>query len=245
MKSTILRVALCFAGCITSAIANPVALQQATATLSQSFDSDYSAALAINGTTADDRGWAIAESPFTVSAQTAAFETVSDVGFLGGSIITFTLTQTHSNPGHTLGRFRFSITTDDRGLFADGLSTGGDVTANWIVLNPFSLTSANGTTLSKLGDFSILASGTAPETDTYTISAHTLLTGITGIRLEALEDASLPGGGPGRHPQNGNFVISELQMAITVPEPSSFAVTVLGGLLFAAWRRVRPDGEKA
>jgi len=34
---------------------------------------------------------------------------------------------------------------------------------------------------------------------------------LTGIRLEAMEDPSLPGGnGPGLFPRNGNFVLSEL-----------------------------------
>ena len=35
---------------------------------------------------------------------------------------------------HTLGRFRLSVTSDDRTTFADGLANGGDVIANWTVL---------------------------------------------------------------------------------------------------------------
>jgi hypothetical protein len=212
--------------------AAPVGLQQATATFSQT---DFSIATAINGTTADDKGWAI--SPGTlrtdIPSQTAAFETATDVGFLSGSLLTFTLIQTHSNPGHTLGRFRLSITTDNRSQFADGLDTGGDVTANWTVLDPSVLSSANGTTLTKLGDFSIRASGTAPATDTYTISASTTLTGITGVRLEALEDPSFPYNGPGRFPENGNFVLSEFQMSIAqVPEPASTSLFLFSIFIF-------------
>ena len=83
-------------------------------------------------------------------------------------------------------RFRFSITTDDRSTFADGLSTGGDVTANWIVLDLASAVSTGGQTLTTLPDHSVLASGTNPATDTVTVTALTSLTGITGIRLEVL-----------------------------------------------------------
>jgi hypothetical protein len=46
----------------------------------------------------------------------------------------------------------------------------------------------------------------------YTVIAETSLTGITGVRLEALEDASLPMGGPGMQTINGNFVLSELEV---------------------------------
>ena len=219
---------------VFAAIATPITLQQPTATFSQSAFGDYSVGTAINGTDADNLGWAIANGfAQSTGAQTAVFETSANVGFLGGSIFTFTMIQTHTGPSyHTLGRFRLSVTTDDRSLFADGLATGGDVTANWIVLNPGSFISANGATLTKLGDFSILASGLSPEFDTYTISAQTTLTGITGIRLEALADPSLPFGGPGRQPENGNFVLAEFQVDITpIPEPTVFSLLVAVGIV--------------
>jgi hypothetical protein len=225
-------------------LAGPVTLQQATATFSQTLDGDYSVAKAINGTTADDRGWAISPTPYStlIPSQTAAFETATDIGYAGASLLTFTLIQNHSNPQHTLGRFRLSVTTDDRSLFCDGLPTGGDVTANWTVLNPSNFISANGTTLSKLADSSLLASGTSPAFDTYTVTAQTTLTGITGIRLEAIEDPSLPFGGPGRWPGNGNFVLSELQVDIAViPEPSAGAMLLFGSLLIAGVLRSRNE----
>ncbi len=230
---------LSLVGSLQLSIASPVSLQNATATFSQTFVGDFSVARAINGTTADDLGWAIAPNAGTIiPSQTAAFQTVSDIGFAGGSLITFTLTQTHSNPGHTLGRFRLSVTTDNRSLFCDGLATGGNVTANWTVLDPSSFASLNGTTFSKLGDLSLLAGGATPATDIYTVSAPTSLTGITGIRLEALEDPSLPYGGPGRWPGNGNFVLSEFQVGIVaVPEPTAGVIVALGGLILAAIRR--------
>jgi hypothetical protein len=238
--------ALCSSAAFALTVGVP--LQQPTATFSQSFAGDFSVARAINGTTADDRGWAIAAGTGTaIPAQTAAFETVNNVGFAGGSILTFTLTQNHTNLGHLLGRFRLSVTTDDRSLFCDGLASGGDVTASWTVLSPNSVTALNTTNFTILGDQSILAGGTTPDTDVYTVSAQTFLTGITGLRLEALEDPSLPFNGPGRWPGNGNFVLSEFEVGIgPIPEPAAGTLIVLAGLSWAALRRgrvTRPYGR--
>ncbi len=189
-----------------------VTLQQPTATYSQS---GYGVATAIDGISdypfPVDGGWAVLSGLGTTN-EVAVFETASDIGFPGGTRLFFTLIQTHWNPGHTLGRFRLSVTADPRADFADGLSFGGDVTANWTALEPGVMSSTNGTVLTKLPDQSILASGTTPATDTYTIEAVTSLTNITGIRIEAMEDSSLPFNGPGRWPNNGNFVISELEL---------------------------------
>ncbi len=216
-----------------TAFAQAVPLQNATATFSQTAFGDFTVSNAIDGLS-NDFGWAIFDSNgSSTSAQTAAFETVTDAGFVGGTALTFNLEQFHSNGGHVIGRFRLSLTTDDRSLFADAVETGGDVTANWTVLAPTSLLSANGTTFTVLGDNSILASGANPGTDTYTILANTNLTGITGIRLEVLEDASLPTNGPGRFPSNGNFVLNEFtvsQAAVAVPEASPLALLSLGGV---------------
>ena len=194
-----------------------VGLQQATATFSQSEGGDFSVGTTINGTAADGLGWAI--YPQMGTAQTAAYQTTSNIGYADGSLLTFTLDQSYTAPGqHLLGRFRISVTTDDRSTFCDGLPTGGNVTANWTVLDPIVIKSVNGTTLTELSDHSILASGALPDTDVYTVKAQTTLTGITGIRLEALTDPSLPNNGPGRQPLNGNFVLSEFSVAV---EPQS------------------------
>jgi hypothetical protein len=213
-----------------------VGLQQGTATFSQgSLEVDE----AINGILAGTNdGWGI--DPFEVN-QTAAFESTLDFGFAGGTILTFVLTHGYPVDPHPLGRFRLSVTTDDRSLFADGLDSGGDVTANWVVLNPLSA-SAIGATLTILGDGSLLASGPSPAIDTYTVTAFTPLVGMTGIRVEALEDPSLPHNGPGRQPNNGNFVLTELTVdAAPVPEPASLCVWTGLALIAAggAWRRKR------
>ena len=216
--------------------AQAVPLQNATATFSQTQSGNFFAARAIDGVTNDNLGWAIfdANAAQNTTAQTAVFETVSDAGIAGGTRLTFNLTQAYTiNPGHTIGRFRLSATTDARSQFADGLQTGGDVTANWTILAPQTVASANGASLSVLGDNSVLSGGTNPGTDTYTVTALTGLTGITGIRLEVLEDASLPTSGPGRFSTNGNFVLSEFsvaQSAAVVPEASPLLLLSLGAI---------------
>jgi hypothetical protein len=83
----------------------------------------------------------------------------------------------------------------------------------WIGLDPQSLKSEGGATLTKLPDGSILASGTNPKFDTYTFVVNTKLTGITGVRVEALADPSLVKGGPGRSP-NSNFDLTDFRITI-------------------------------
>jgi hypothetical protein len=57
-------------------------------------------------------------------------------------------------------------------------------------------------------DGSILASAANPVTTVYTVTAATDVNNITGIRLEVLNDASLPDNGPGRH-GSSNLVLQE------------------------------------
>ena len=205
--------------------AGAVSLQWGTATYSQAGGTPTSA---INGTTTGNDAWGISQSDLSTAAETAVFETATYVGFVGGTTLTFTLRQNSSLLNNTIGCFRLSVTTDNRNEFADGFNFGGDVTANWTVLDPSSFISANGATLTKQGDLSILASGTNPATDTYTITALTSLTGITGIRLEVLEDDSLPTDGPGRASPSGNFKLTEIELTA-----ESSAVPPIAGLM--AW----------
>jgi WD40 repeat protein len=80
----------------------------------------------------------------------------------------------------------------------------------WHPLAPQTAISNNGILLTPLADRSILASGTA-DTSVYTVTFRTSLRGITGFRLEAMTDDTLPSKGPGL-PANGNFVVSEIQV---------------------------------
>lgn len=81
----------------------------------------------------------------------------------------------------------------------------------WQVLEVETFVSANGTTLKRQTDNSLLASGTRPERDTYTITATVGLPRFSAIRLEVIADDSLPKRGPGRQPDNGNLHLSEIQ----------------------------------
>ena len=87
----------------------------------------------------------------------------------------------------------------------------------WTPLVPRGFTSEGGATLSLLPDESVLASGTLPDRDTYTVSATPPAnSAVTAIRLEVLADPSLPHGGPGRA-ENGNLHLSEFQIRVLAP----------------------------
>lgn len=207
--------------------AQVIPMQNATATFSQVSFGGAPVARAIDGNLGSNNGWAIYEGPSSdnslpnmTNPQTAVFETVSNFSLPGGTRLSFTLHQKLSaaNP-HTLGRFRLSATTDARTEFADGLGAGGDVTANWVVLEPLSVSATNGLVLSILEDSSILAGGPNPATSVYTVTADTALSGITGFRIEVLADPSLPHMGPGRALENGNFALTEFQAAVVSRPP--------------------------
>lgn len=57
-----------------------------------------------------------------------------------------------------------------------------------------------------------MISGNTGVTSDYVISYPLPISGVTGIRLEAMEDPSLPFNGPGMHPDNGNFVLTEMEV---------------------------------
>ncbi|HZL87062.1 MAG TPA: DUF1549 and DUF1553 domain-containing protein [Pirellulaceae bacterium] len=82
----------------------------------------------------------------------------------------------------------------------------------WTVLDPSEMKSQVGATFTKNEDKSVLVGGLNGK-DVYTVVAAADVPDITGIKLEALSDPALPAGGPGR-PPNGNFVLSELKIAV-------------------------------
>ncbi|CAN5349479.1 PSD1 and planctomycete cytochrome C domain-containing protein [soil metagenome] len=83
----------------------------------------------------------------------------------------------------------------------------------WTVPAVLAMKSNNGAILKSLADKSILSVGPTPVKDTYTITLATTLTDMTGLRLEALPDESLPHGGPGRG-NNGNQHLSEIRVLV-------------------------------
>jgi mono/diheme cytochrome c family protein len=82
---------------------------------------------------------------------------------------------------------------------------------NWTTLDPSEFKATGGTRLEKLEDKSLFAGGANPEKDSYVITAQSGLSKITGLRIEALADARLPRGGPGRDPY-GNFLLTGVEI---------------------------------
>ena len=196
-----------------------VGLQRATATFSQSYTGQFSVDKIIDGVTDDNLGWAVAAGDaYTVRAETAAVQTLLDTPtYPNGTRLGFVLVHNFSGGVHALGRFRISVTTSDRAKFADGnngLVTTGNVGEEsiWTVLKPAAACASYNLPISLLDDGSIrvIAHNFIPMS--YTVIAETPLSKITGVRIEALKDRSLPVQGPGMQPVNGNFVLSEFQV---------------------------------
>ncbi len=76
--------------------------------------------------------------------------------------------------------------------------------------------STAGATLTANPDHSIIVTGPLTK-DTYTLTFDTDLADVTGLRIEALADQTLPSNGPGRAP-NGNFVLNELTLSVANSE---------------------------
>jgi mono/diheme cytochrome c family protein len=87
----------------------------------------------------------------------------------------------------------------------------------WRFLPTGEAKSKGGATLTRQDDGSLLAGGISTEFDTYTIETALPPGTYTGIRLEALADASLAKGGPGRA-ENGNFALTDFTVALKAKE---------------------------
>lgn len=85
--------------------------------------------------------------------------------------------------------------------------------AKWEPIEVNSAKADNGSSLTDAGPGEILVKGEIPDTDSYTIRAKAGSERITGFRLEALTDSSLPGNGPGRSAQ-GNIILTEFKVSI-------------------------------
>ncbi|HND51654.1 MAG TPA: DUF1549 domain-containing protein, partial [Pirellulaceae bacterium] len=95
----------------------------------------------------------------------------------------------------------------------------------WYLLDFVEARSHGGATLTRLEDGSLLAGGKNPDFDKYTFVAHTHLTGITSIRLEALSHPSMVRGGPGRA-GNGNMGLGNFTVTAEPIDGASPAVKV-------------------
>jgi WD40 repeat protein/mono/diheme cytochrome c family protein len=104
----------------------------------------------------------------------------------------------------------FEITTLTKKMAGWEKEKAGAIVNRWIVLAPKSTSSTNRSILTKQPDGSIIVTG-PKKNGSVTIIAETDVTEITGLRLEALTDGSLPNNGPGRA-ADGNFVLNELEL---------------------------------
>ena len=205
--------------------ATAVVLQNAEADFEQVIEggAPYLAPETIDGVVdVSFNGWAI--HPMEGQDHVIVWETVSDVGGGGWNWhVDFSLFQTFSFSSHELGKFRLSYTTDDRSTFAGSGQVEGS--ANWQVITGSQIVSAAsnlGSVLTVNPDHSILAGGPTGAPNVYEIQTVVApVQPITGFRLEALTDPSLPFNGPGRG-ASGNFVLTEVHVDEgIVPEPSA------------------------
>jgi hypothetical protein len=95
----------------------------------------------------------------------------------------------------------------------------GAAERTWTPLRVTDAAATNGVRLTTLDDGSVLASGANSALTSYTIALETSLQGITGLRLQALPDPSLPRGGPGRDAY-GHFRITGIRAQIAPSERS-------------------------
>ena len=86
----------------------------------------------------------------------------------------------------------------------------------WTALTPVKAETDADTKLTIEKD-SVLAKGTNSIAETYTVSFTNAVTGIVGLRIEALPHNSLPAKGPGRA-GDGNFVLTEVVASILRPD---------------------------
>lgn len=93
----------------------------------------------------------------------------------------------------------------------------------WHTLDTIKTTSDGGATIEKQRDGSLLVSGSATRNDIYTVVARTPLSGIHKIRIDALPDASLTDGGPGRG-NKGTFAVTWVEVSAGPSEDSVSAV---------------------
>jgi hypothetical protein len=180
----------------------PVPLQQATATFSQG--------TFVIGNTIDGGAlthWGI--YPATISPIVAVWETQTDESHPQWE---FSFHHNAFNPGTLPRKTRISYTTDDRSTFADGLASGGDVTANWTELAPTSIdTSLTGGQATTINGDNTIDWGTPTGNGINIVTVNTALANVTGFRLEliAVDPDGFGYNGPG---DVDNTLLSEIKI---------------------------------
>ena len=91
----------------------------------------------------------------------------------------------------------------------------GKNAVTWRTAEVIAVESTGGESFELQADGAVLVSGEVPDTTTYTAKLKSPGGVISAIRIEALRDNQLPGGGPGRgDPVRRNFILSELGLSI-------------------------------
>jgi hypothetical protein len=166
---------------------------------------------------AQQSAWAI--YPHGGEDQTAVFELLRVIGHTDAPT-RLTFTMQFASAGWELGRFRLAVTDTFRDHYGDGAANRGDVGDDsiWTVLAPHSAVSSGATKLDVLDDGSVRVDlGTyVAEKQEFTVVADTDIDRVTGVRLEALTDPSLPDNGPGmRADGSANFMLSDFRLDCT------------------------------
>ncbi|MDA1265452.1 MAG: DUF1549 and DUF1553 domain-containing protein, partial [Planctomycetota bacterium] len=95
----------------------------------------------------------------------------------------------------------------------------------WTPIALDTLRSEGGATFEDLGDGSVLATGTSPANDRWTLQVRLEAETISAFRLEALAHDSLVRGGPGRA-TNGNFALSVFEVRARGADGGSRPLTI-------------------
>ena len=104
---------------------------------------------------------------------------------------------------------------------ANSFLTANKSNTEWFLLEAATLEAPKGITLERADDRSIKATGKADQ-GAYTLTVKTSLKDIAAFRVEALQDTTRNGNGPGL-PENGNFVVTEFEvLSATVDKPTEF-----------------------
>ncbi|MEO8353768.1 MAG: DUF1553 domain-containing protein, partial [Chthoniobacteraceae bacterium] len=97
----------------------------------------------------------------------------------------------------------------------------------WAIAKVTEAKSKGGSKLEPQADGSFRVTGENPASDEFELLAQVSAGPLTGLRIEALTDESLPDTGPGRA-GNGNFVLTGIDVAAALPgDPSNFTAVPL------------------
>jgi hypothetical protein len=179
-------------------------------------------------------GWAVDTGVKPIAGHTATFFFEKPVTFSNAAHWTVKLDQQYGQH-HTIAHLRLSLGTQIDAssktprqafdaAFATWEKSESNHAAKWTVLRADELRSSM-PILTQLADGSVLAGGDTTKSDTYDLTFHSGVQGVTAVRLEALPDESLPRGGPGMvfyEGGAGDFFLSEISL-IADGKPARFS----------------------